>query len=244
MAVALTVTCVVAAAVAVAAEVAEEVAVDTALIQVTNTGIVPETYSIDPRLAAGHSYTLPAIRPPASGTFTLPLHTTPRLYVPPRTTGLDVLATSPVPIDMVAGWYDPALLGRTGTNGGRYTSEVTFTAPELPQGIWGASPNEIGPFIGPAPSSTVSVAYTFTTEALDPAVSAGTGNVWASLMGGSNAYTPLTLGPGQTGTIAVIFTPSSTSGTRVNGNLYLETYDANAVFSDEVAAVPYSYTIR
>ena len=66
---------------------------------------------------------------------------------------------------------------------------------------------------------------------------------------------PITVAPGQTGTIPVTITPSGASGTKVTGTLYLDDtayfefgsiQDAlvNYPQADEVAALPYQYTIK
>jgi hypothetical protein len=55
---------------------------------------------------------------------------------------------------------------------------------------------------------------------------------------------PLTLNPGQTGTIIVTITPSGTSGSVVHGTLYIDDFDFLTTAGDELVALPYSYTIK
>ncbi len=58
------------------------------------------------------------------------------------------------------------------------------------------------------------------------------------------------VGPGQTGTIPVTITPSAPSGTQVSGTLYID--DASQLGfqgylgyeGNDVAAIPYSYTVK
>ncbi len=58
------------------------------------------------------------------------------------------------------------------------------------------------------------------------------------------------VGPGQTGKIPVTITPSAPSGTRVSGTLYID--DASQLGfqgyigfdGNDVAAIPYSYTVK
>jgi hypothetical protein len=49
---------------------------------------------------------------------------------------------------------------------------------------------------------------------------------------------------GANGTITVTFTPSGTSGTVVHGLLFLDTFDAVTGSPNEVAVIPYTYTIK
>ena len=55
---------------------------------------------------------------------------------------------------------------------------------------------------------------------------------------------PITLNPGQTGTITVTITPSGASGTVVRGTLYIDNFDFFTEAGDELAALPYAYTIK
>ena len=55
---------------------------------------------------------------------------------------------------------------------------------------------------------------------------------------------PITLNPGQTGTITVTITPSGASGTVVRGTLYIDDFDSFTDGGDELVAFPYAYTIK
>jgi hypothetical protein len=66
---------------------------------------------------------------------------------------------------------------------------------------------------------------------------------------------PIALGPGQTATIPVTITPNGAPGTQVSGTLYLDDaaffqfgsiQDAITNFpqGNQVASIPYSYTIK
>jgi len=55
---------------------------------------------------------------------------------------------------------------------------------------------------------------------------------------------PITLNPGQTGTITVTITPSGASGTVVRGTLYIDNFDFFTDGGDELVALPYTYTIK
>ena len=130
-------------------------------------------------------------------------------------------------------------------------------AAELPMGPYWNNPVEIGPFTTAGAIAAHSVTLSqVTTQAFDANVTSDTGDAWLTLTQGSPAtFTPLILAPGQTGTIHVTITPSGNSGTQVSGQLNVETLavDANnpgnplfaiTSVSDEVAPVPYNYTIK
>jgi len=55
---------------------------------------------------------------------------------------------------------------------------------------------------------------------------------------------PITLNPGQTGTIVVTITPSGDPGTTVRGTLYIDDFDFFTNGGDELVALPYTYTIK
>jgi len=55
---------------------------------------------------------------------------------------------------------------------------------------------------------------------------------------------PITLNPGETGTITVTITPSGDPGTVVRGTLYIDNFDFFTDGGDELVALPYAYTIK
>ena len=57
-------------------------------------------------------------------------------------------------------------------------------------------------------------------------------------------YTPLQLGPGQSGTITVTFTPQGTKGDKVHGILYVDDFSQRILAGNEEMAFPYSYRIK
>lgn len=71
-----------------------------------------------------------------------------------------------------------------------------------------------------------------------------------------DTFTPIVVNPGKSVTIPVTITPSGASGTTVTGTLYLDdswvvpnivtinALSANGPERSEVAAFPYSYTIK
>ena len=53
----------------------------------------------------------------------------------------------------------------------------------------------------------------------------------------------MTIDPGARGRINVTFTPTGARGTRVSGTIFVDTWSFFLGFGDEVAAIPYSYTV-
>jgi hypothetical protein len=82
------------------------------------------------------------------------------------------------------------------------------------------------------------------TYAFDSNATATTGDVWKQSVDPNAPYTPLTLGPGQTGTITVTFTPSGRRGHVVRGFLALDTFSLSSLSGDEITQIPYAYRIR
>ena len=118
-------------------------------------------------------------------------------------------------------------------------------------GPWYAQPSECGPYAAPASAATASLAMTAESKAFDSAVTSDTGDFWPTAINPATAFAPIILNPGQTGTINVTITPSGASGTVVTGTLYVDAFATGAptaVFSiptgDELAGLPYSYTIK
>jgi hypothetical protein len=132
----------------------------------------------------------------------------------------------------------------------RYAAVASLAAPEVPPGFWVTYPSEVGPFPGPAAPTIVQLGAAATTQQLDAAAQPSTGNPVARLLGQpTGPYTPLTLAPGQTGTITVTITPDAAAGTVIQGFLYVDAVNANSSTfgsitgsGDELVAIPYAYT--
>lgn len=56
-------------------------------------------------------------------------------------------------------------------------------------------------------------------------------------------YTPLTLAPGQSGTITVTITPNAPKGTVVSGFIAVDTFNQATSSGDEIINIPYTYTV-
>jgi hypothetical protein len=67
--------------------------------------------------------------------------------------------------------------------------------------------------------------------------------VWAFSVESNAPYTPLSLGPGETGTITVTFTPNAPKGTVVHGFLGVDTFNIATYAGDEVTDIPYTYKV-
>jgi hypothetical protein len=88
------------------------------------------------------------------------------------------------------------------------------------------------------------------TKAFDPSMTSVTGDLW---LGAVNAeelglVAPVLVNPGQTTVIDVTITPAGPNGSVVNGTLYVDsltfgTPPYGQFSGDELAAIPYSYTI-
>jgi hypothetical protein len=136
---------------------------------------------------------------------------------------------------------DPDRVG--GPNG--LTPSVTVSDPAVAAMPWLALPASIGPFADPgAPTVLAHFTGSVHTRLFDGTVTSSTGDPLLSTVDASApAAAPLTVGPGGGGTVTVTVTPSGPRGSVVRGTLYLDTIDAVTASVDEVAAIPYSYTI-
>ncbi|MEN3361192.1 MAG: hypothetical protein V7637_5174, partial [Mycobacteriales bacterium] len=223
----------------------------TATVSFANTGATDAAYFVDGRLTArgtvalvvqNADYTLPGA----------PVGPFPAVQVPTQTDALAVSAhadheinfeVSPFPADHVGDLAfegDPDRVG--GPNG--LAPSVTVADPTVAPQTWLALPASIGPF--PTAGPTVQATFTGSahTRLFDPAVRASTGDPLLSYVDASApASTPVTVAAGGHGSITVTITPSGPRGSVVRGVLYLDTRDAVTGGTDEVAAIPYTYTI-
>ena len=212
-------------------------------LSVTNTSAVSKAFFADARLATYTQITLPTAS--CSAATTLPglcAYT----FVPTRTLDVQFGAQASVPITMDAVWNfggPDVWAGRVGPN----SVLATVAAPEVGWGYWTLEPALIGPF-GPAgaPTEPLTTTATATIQPFDPSVSADSGDLWADAILGTSTYNPLVLAPGATGTIQLTITPDPTKvGSVVSGSVYVDTYNGsdNYASGDEVASLPYAYTV-
>ena len=80
-------------------------------------------------------------------------------------------------------------------------------------------------------------------NAFDGAITSSTGDAWALAVNASAPYKPLTLAPGQSGTITLTITPNAPKGTVVSGFIAVDTFNSATTSGDELINIPYSYTV-
>jgi hypothetical protein len=217
-----------------------------ATIQVTNTGNSVKDFFVDPRLS---QKSLQQVLGYGNTNVPLPLSllAQPFFFVPPNSDLFAVVAQGTVPLQMEISqaFGDPDVLGTPFP--GNFDVAVA-TAPELPPSQWFAIPEGQGPFppngIG---NATVNLAAAVNTNAFDSAVTSSTGDVWVQLdIDNTAPFSPLTLNPGQTGSITVTVTPNASKGSVVHGFVEVETLGRSPFgvpTGDEIVSIPYTYTV-
>jgi hypothetical protein len=221
----------------------------TATITVTNTGTIAKDYFADPRLSGRAHLTLLGTNVVGGTSFTnaqlsmpepLPATVNPHWLVPTDTSKLIVTAHSTLPItfDINSDNNDPEELGVPhGDN-----SVAIATAPELSPGQEWAAPEATCP-CSAAVTGTTNLVAVAVTSPFDSAISASTGDAWALTVNASAPYTPLTLAPGQSGTITLTITPNAPEGTVIKGFIAVDTFNTATSSGDELINIPYSYTV-
>jgi hypothetical protein len=211
---------------------------------VTNTGATTKAFFADARLGAYTQVSLPTALCSAAAT-------APGLcayaYVPTQTLGAAFVAQSTVPLSMDDAWSIGGAPDIFASAVGKDTVAAFTVSPEVAYGAWVLLPTLVGPF-GAAGEATeaVTTSVTATIRTFDSTVSADSGDLWADLTLGTSTFAPLVLAPGASGTITLTITPDATKvGSQVTGAIYLDTYNGydNYGSGDEIASVPYAYTI-
>ena len=216
----------------------------TATITVRNDGPATEDVLADPRLSR-QSETDSVLPIDQATGLTLPLTSQPQFVVPTETDALLGVAQANRPIVLEMGYFeigegDPDVLGQSQGN----NAVASYTADEVANGDWGLAPAMVGPF-DTAQTGTVDTGLLAHTEAFDRNADSSTGDIWRQTVD-TNApnYTPLTLTPGQSGTITVTFTPQGKRGSKVDGILYVDDFGLRLLSGNEQMAFPYSYKIK
>ena len=226
-------------------------------VTITNNGAAPEAFFIDPRLNTTTVLTLATF---TSNTINLPnTGSFPEWLVPTQTSSVSVSQSSSLPamFDWGDAIGDPDI-GSASLGPGSLcstTANASFTPPggTVTAGIWYAGPSECGPYAAPAPAATAKLAMTAQSKAFDQSVTSPTGDLWLAATDPAvlAAFSPIILNPGQTGTINVTITPTGAPGTLVSGTLYVDdyasgvpTYFYSTLAGDELAGLPYTYTIK
>jgi hypothetical protein len=224
-------------------------------VTITNNGAAPEDFFVDPRLNTSATMTL-AAQFGTSETVSLPAVSNPFWLVPTQTSSVSVTASASLPVmfDTSPAAGDPDLASSSSGPGPLCSTSpsVTYTPPggSVTAGIWSALPSECGPYPpGGAPAGTANMAATATAKAFDPAVTSAAGDIWLAATNPAATFSPIVINPGKTATINVTITPSGPSGTQVSGNLYIDDFLSGVppygqITGDELAALPYAYTIK
>ncbi len=225
-------------------------------VKITNKGIAQQAFFIDARLNSKANLVLANIAPPAtSAGYLLPLTGGGPLWVvPTQTSGVHVAANATLPImfDYGPNQGDPDLVGIPNLfNPFRATAAYAPAGGKVQQGVWFATPSEFGPYSAPAAAGSVNMTLTATALDFDPTVTTAGGDLWLAALDANtlNTFQAVLVDPGQTVTIPVTITPAGASGTKVRGTLYIDTVvnglpPYQQLTGDEVAAFPYSYTIK
>ncbi|HEX4221326.1 MAG TPA: hypothetical protein VHZ97_03120, partial [Pseudonocardiaceae bacterium] len=213
-------------------------------VTVHNTSSAPESYFLDARLNTTTTMALTSITPSQNLTIPQPVTAVlPQWIVPTGSTDLVATASSTAPVMFDTGPFngEPDL----GSVANGNTASAQLTAPDITPGDWQVTPQSVGP-AGPngLPSATANLGVTVTTRAFDPAASSPNGDIWRS----QNGFAPVIVQPGQSTTLYLTITPDAPSGTLVGGTLYLDdssqvTQYGTSPSGDQLAALPYSYTV-
>ncbi|HKN99031.1 MAG TPA: S8 family serine peptidase [Pseudonocardiaceae bacterium] len=212
----------------------------TVTVTVHNTGTARGSYYVDARRS---TWTDTELVPNASAA-NVPLTPSASLgyLVPPDTSEITGITSGSVPVsaDLAANTGEPEHLGSPGPGN---IAVATDHAPEISQGLWFLEADPIGPFDAPNPG-TVNFAAVVHTQAFNPDVTSSTGDHWlGGVLDQPPAFHPVTVDPGDTGTITVTFTPTAPKGTVVTGWLYVDDTTLSNDAGDELACLPYSYTV-
>ena len=223
----------------------------TASVTVKNTGTSPESFFVDPRSTALATLQLA----PQFGTDTTaePLTVASSelgFLVPTETSVLGAFATTTGPADIQAdigynlGFGDPDV----GTGQGKTVSAI-YAAPRIAQGLWAVTPTEVGPFPTAGPAETATAGMVVATRAFESGITTAGGDLWSLSTNPAAAVSLVVVNPGQSATILVHIKASGPART-VSGTLFID--DASLVDilgpgfpnANEVAALPYKYTVR
>jgi hypothetical protein len=223
-------------------------------VKITNTGVAPEDYFIDARNNAVVNQLLVEF---GSSTVTLtgpPAGFGPNFLVPSETSAVRVAQTSTVAamFDTGPDAGDPDLSSANPGPGAlcATTASVFYDPPDgtVTPGEWFAQPAECGPYASTAPKGSATLAAEAQTKAFDSTVTSTTGDVWAQAIDPDADNSPITIQPGHSAEVEVMFTPSAGAGSIDDGTIYVDTVTDDVppyhqFAASEVAAIPYSYTV-
>jgi Subtilase family/Peptidase inhibitor I9 len=159
-------------------------------VKITNTGVAPLTFFADGRLDATGDLPLAELTGHGSDiALPLPPGFYPQWLVPTDSTGLTVAAsaTQPVNLDLYYNSGEPEIYSAAQGDG----AIVRVNARQVSPGLWAGDVGQTGPFAGPAPAGTVSVAAIAHGQLFDPAVTSSTGDVWQAGLDTPGAAAPV-----------------------------------------------------
>jgi hypothetical protein len=224
-------------------------------VAITNNGAAPEDFFIDGRLNTTQSLTLVPLAP-STDTVSLPMTGNfPTWLLPTEASSMSVTQSSSLPamfdVSPFAGDPDLPSTASTAAPLCADTASVSYAPPggEVTAGEWSAGPTECGPYgVGGAPAGSATISMVVQAKAFDPAVTSATGDLWQIAVNPAASFSPVIVNPGQTVTVDVTITPSAAAGTVVSGTLYVDDLAGSIppyaeTSGDELAAIPYKYTV-
>jgi Subtilase family len=233
-------------------------------VTVKNTSSVPQAFFLDPRASGMSTYRLPDQNgtdqnmslpvPPSSNPLTPPR--VPLYMVPTDTTEVETSLSGnrPVTYDFSSFMGDPDLSPElSAPTGDNPSMNFAPAAGEVAPGLWQLIPSEVGPYgPGGAPHLTATATFSVVTQSFDSAVDPSTGDLWSAHADQPPLAIlhPVYLKPGQSSSIPLTIRPSASSGTSVTGSIKVDDiFQANVLDpkprmgGDELASLPYSYTV-
>jgi Subtilase family len=228
-------------------------------IHVHNAGVAPMLLSPDARLTTTTTITLQDVH--GYGTTQALPGAYNQYYVPTETSSLGIAETSTVPATFDASFDpgDPDVSPRTAdpyvtASWAPLSSSVTYAPPGgVSAGLWNVSQDGVGPYPASGePHGTETTTATATTLAFDPTVTSSVPDSVAALTNGGTLL-PDVVAPGHNATIPITITPTAAPGTIETGTLFvtaftpgsllLQTFAETSVFTSDLAAFPYTYTV-
>lgn len=216
-------------------------------VTITNTGLAPELYFLDPRLTKIRTLRLESETGP---TFLLPLGVQPEWFVPTHASAarMTAKATLPIEFDWGPAQGDPDLFGAPAA-GNRAVGSFVPAGGKLEPGTWIAGPDELGPFPNAVALGSVTMGMTVRAQAFDWAMVPSTGDLWRTSVNIIAPFAPLGVAAGKSRVVTLILRPSGAPGTVVHGVLYVDDYRPSVppitgTTGDELVAIPYSYKIK
>ncbi|MGO8958158.1 MAG: S8 family peptidase [Streptosporangiaceae bacterium] len=225
-------------------------------VTITNNGVAPEAFFVDPRLNTTTSLTLTSLVPNTGLTLPLTVNYPPQWIVPTQTSSVSVSANATLPImfDFSPFAGDPDIASASSGPGPLCadTESATYAASggTVTAGGWSSLPSECGPYpTGATPGTLNYVNMTAQTKQFDSTVTSDTGDFWLASTNPSTPFSPIIINPGDTATINVTITPSGPKNTKVSGTLYVDDYVQGVppygqVAGDELVGLPYAYMIK